>query len=314
MRNDCKRGSSHTPPAVDPISAVLSQCSAVHPEVQIDIGAVEHGWIRSDALVLDDAAVDEYLDYEGSFHPDTDRKTCAAAMMVDYCYVFTLATVPLFLRFGLTPDLSLRNCALKFHIVLFEHDGQTVPIRRAHVRFLSHEFVTDRAGYDDRILRLRDTQALCDRYRAGIEAHMEPLVRQLVRRTGLSRSALWRLVADAVAGRFLEVGRDLGCLETATKAAMMIVKQHGSPLHNRQLHYFDLTLRDDRKRELLSWTFRSRGGCCRYYTTPGGELCETCVLQEPVVRDERLLRAMREKYDLGLRQGKDGSAGGPGLE
>jgi hypothetical protein len=293
------------------LSTALAACAMAFPEVKIDLGQVEHGWVRADEFVFDDAAIDEYLAYEGSFHPGIDRKTCAAAMMVDYCYVFTLATVPLFVGFGITPDLSLRNYAMKFYKVPFEHDGRTVHIRRAYVRFLSLASFTDRPGYDNHILQLPDTRSLCDRFRTEIEGHMEPLVLRLARRTGLSRSALWRLVSDAVAGRFLEVGRHFGCTDSATDAAMVIVKQRNSPLHNRQLHYFDLTLRDQRKRALLSWTFRSRGGCCRYYMTPGGELCETCVLQDPAVRDSQLLRAMQAKYDLSSRQGTDRRAESP---
>jgi len=60
-------------------------------------------------------------------------------------------------------------------------------------------------------------------------------------------------------------------------------------------HYFDLTLHDEEQRELLSWTFRARGGCCRYYTVESGELCSTCVLKPSAERDAELLRAMRRQ-------------------
>ncbi|WP_442580069.1 (2Fe-2S)-binding protein [Mesorhizobium sp. ASY16-5R] len=77
---------------------------------------------------------------------------------------------------------------------------------------------------------------------------------------------------------------------------MTILKQPGSPLFNRQLHYFDLTLRDEGQRELLSWTFRARGGCCRFYTVEGGKLCSTCVLKNAAERDNELLDAMRRRF------------------
>jgi hypothetical protein len=77
---------------------------------------------------------------------------------------------------------------------------------------------------------------------------------------------------------------------------MTVLKYPGSPLYNRQLHFFDLTLRDERQRELLTWTFRARGGCCRYYTVEDGTLCETCVLKKPADRNAELLRVMRLRY------------------
>lgn len=292
---------SDGPQQCEGMAALLASCAFVSSEVLTQFGDLETGWVRADRFVLNEALVDEYLEYEGSFSRNTDLKTCAAAMMVDYCYVFTLATVPMFVRFGILPDLSLQNYAMRFHIVPLKHDDKTVLVRRAHVRFLTQRSWTDRVEYADFAIQLPDHDGLCDHYRMGIEDHMMPLVDHLYRRTSLSRSALWRLVADAVAGRFLEIGRELGCEDRARNSAMKILKRSGSPLNNRQLHYFDLTLCDDQNRELFSRTFRSRGGCCRYYMTSGGELCETCVLQKPEIRDTRLLSAMRERYDAGHR-------------
>lgn len=132
----------------------------------------------------------------------------------------------------------------------------------------------------------------------AIEQHLSPLIDILFKKTGLARSALWRLVADAIAGRWLEVGRQLSCLDRARDEAMRVVKHAGSPLYNKQLHFFDLTLHNDNGRPIGSWTFRARGGCCRYYTVVESALCSTCVLQKRHIRDAELLETMRRHVGL----------------
>lgn len=273
--------------------AALAAQSANWPEVRTEAGCLEPGWITAATLFASDAAIEEYLRYEGSFHPGMDRKTCASAMMADYGYIFSTAVVPLFAGFGIVPDLSPRQFALRFYVTPLEHDGLTHDTRRAHVRFLSTAFSTDReadATYATATQTLGHS-ALCALFRRSVEDHFHPLVGQLHARTGLTRNALWRLVADAIAGTFLDAGRRFGRLEEAKTAAMTILKQPGSPLNNRQLHYFDLTVTDEGHGE-ISHTFRARGGCCRHYTVDDGAVCPTCVLNTPETRDTELRLAM----------------------
>jgi len=293
---DCASGNAAASPRV---LAALAVQSEMWPEVRTELGELQPGWITAEALFADAAAIDDYLDYEGSFRTGTDRKTCAAAMMVDYCYIFSMATIPLFVGFGIVPDLSPSLFALRFYTGSMEHDGETFEVRRAHVRYLPAAFSFGQEGYvhgsgEDML----PDGGLCDLYRHGVEEHFDPLVEQLHAATGLSRSALWRLVADGIAGCFLDAGARFDRLAQAKMSAMTILKQPGSPLNNRQLHYFDLTIADDRQHE-ISHTFRARGGCCRYYTVEGGELCSTCVLKPPKERDQELRAAMRRHFDLG---------------
>ena len=130
-------------------------------------------------------------------------------------------------------------------------------------------------------------------FRFEIESHFQPVIEAIHRRAQLSKAALWRLVADAIAGRFLDSGRRFGNVETAKAAAMTILKVPGSPLANRQLCYFDLTVLNKNQQE-FSYTFRQRGGCCRYYQIEPGHMCPTCVLKTPEERDEELRLAMRQ--------------------
>ncbi|PZU21146.1 MAG: siderophore biosynthesis protein [Shinella sp.] len=279
-----------------PLKEALDCQGSFHHEFRVEYGKIEAGWTTACAFFDDAKAIDDFLAYERSYHSHMDDKTCAALMIIDYCYVLMFATIPLVAQSGIVPDLAPEQIALRMFTDSQEHDGEMHKVRRADIRYLSSRFSTDRpaSGRHPDATLLCSREELCDRYRIEIERHLSPLVDGLFKRAGLARPALWRLVADAVAGRWLEVGRLLGQMDQARADAMRVVKQAGSPLYNKQLHFFDLTLHDDHRKPLGSWTFRARGGCCRYYTVVEGALCSTCVLKKPETRDAELLETMRE--------------------
>lgn len=279
---------------------ILTEATALQqsmwPEVPCSAGPMLPGWITAAGLFSSPEELEEFLDYEGSFNPGVDLKSRAAFLMSDYCYIFFMATVPLLVGRGLVPDLSPDAVSLQFYTYHGEHDGEPMTVRRARVRLLSPQIFSDRHAGPFSIVT--DHAALCERFRMGVEQHFEPLVEALAKRTGFSKNAQWRLIGDGIAGRFLDVGRRFGCLPEAMASAMAIVKAQGSPLNNRQLGYFDLTLHDSTLKEPFTYTFRARGGCCRYYTVEGAEKCATCVLKSNEERDAILLQEMRTRICL----------------
>ncbi|QDG94499.1 hypothetical protein NIBR502774_18335 (plasmid) [Rhizobium sp. NIBRBAC000502774] len=64
-------------------------------EFGVERGVVEVGWTTARAFFDDSAAIDAFLEYERSHHRHMDDKTCAALMIIDYCYVLMFATIPL---------------------------------------------------------------------------------------------------------------------------------------------------------------------------------------------------------------------------
>ncbi|MEW9617804.1 (2Fe-2S)-binding protein [Shinella sp. S4-D37] len=264
------------------VRRALDAQAAYMPDVRADIGPAGEGWTTSEVFFSDEAALGEFLAFEQSLNEGTDLRAAGALLMTDYGYILAAAAVPLFTGFGLVPDLAPASVALSFHTIEEFRDGKTCRTRRAHVRFLNAAF---RQG------RLEDAGD-GERFRAGIEQHFRPVIEAIHARTRLSRAALWRLASDSIAGRFLESGYRFDRVEAAKATAMRILKVPGSPLANRQLHFFDLTV-FDRNRQDFSYTFRQRGGCCRFYLVEGGEYCPTCVLKAPAERDEELRLAMR---------------------
>lgn len=285
--------------ASHPLRRALAAQLTSSPEVRAELAGLEPGWTTAGAFFADPSAIGEFLDYEGSFNQGTDRKACAAFLMTDYAFIFSLASVPVFTSSGLLPDCSPDRMALRFYQRRQEHDGHAHEVRRAHVRYLSPAFSTrndEDARHPDASGHF-DPAGHCDLFRQAIEDHFRPLIGVLWGRTKLPRTALWRLVADAIAARFLEVGRQLRRIEEAKVLAMAILKQPGSPLNNPQLHYVELSV-VDRDRRTISYDFRARGGCCRYYTVDGGKLCSTCVLKHPKARDAELRQLMRRHLGL----------------
>lgn len=251
------------------------------PDVQVQIGTLDEGWVTADSFFHDSAAISALLDHERSLNEDTDAKASAAFLMTDYCHIYTAATIPFLAGFTIIPDVSATNFALHFYMENHEHKGRIYELPRAHVRYLSAD-----------VFQTFSLEQLSQKFRQSTEGHFRPFIEILSWLTGLSSGALWRLLSDAIAARFLEAGRHFGCLERAKSLALHVLKEPGSPLNNKQTQYFDLTVLDGDRRE-VSHTFRARGGCCRFYSVKGGQYCTTCVLKDRHERDAQLKDNMR---------------------
>lgn len=145
------------------------------------------------------------------------------------------------------------------------------------------------------------SEAVAEAFQDLFEALHAPLVERLHARSRLSRGALWRLVGDGLTASMLEWGKGQGKASGEAERAMAlargIVGRRGRPLHSRQTGFVLVTLPEGAPPEtaLAADWFRARGGCCRYYTTPGGEYCTTCVLRPPQSRDARLRNHLAER-------------------
>lgn len=239
------------------------------------------GWSSAKAFFTDAEAVEEFLSYEASFNPGTDRKAAAAFMLSDYLISLSGLVVPLYLHKQIVPDLEPGKVLVQFRIEPHSHANRDYQFRRAWFSLPADE---------GKAVLPAKPEALGEQ----VELHLRPLIEQLNRLSGLGRSSLWRLVADAIAGRFLEFGRAINEEDDACQLALEVIRRPGSVLSNRQVGYFDLSVPDG-SGKLFRYRFRSRGGCCRYYSVEGGKLCKTCVLKPRAERDADLRLAMAER-------------------
>lgn len=256
-------------------------------------------WTPAAQWLGDADEIDALLAYQRSFTPDLDAKGQAAYAIGDYSHMVASAFVPLMVGHRLVPDFSPAGIEIGFDTKPMEHRGRTVTERLARLRLVDPAFHTDDAALAENP-SARWSADLAGVFRGHVEALHGPLVAALNRKSGLSRNALWRLVGDSFSQLFLDAGRRFGRIDQAKGDAMAVLKAPGSPLTNRQMHYFDIELRNpaDPGRVLACVTYRARGGCCRFYTVEGGHLCTTCVLQDPGARDALLEERLRRRLGL----------------
>lgn len=289
-----RSGAGETPEAARIIGAAFGVLARHWTLPQADIGPIEPGFTPLPALFGAERFLTTMLARQQAATPGLDEMGAAAFFISEYSNLLgILAAVP-FLSHDFVPDLSAANCALS---------AQLPPDEAPHVRLrlLKAGGVTDRAPAPaDASFRLVNHDGLCKALSEVLEAHMAPLIDSLHARTDLPRRAMWRLVGDAVAMRFLEAGQRLGCEAAAKEDVMAALMRPGSPFANRQLHFFDVEIRAAAppREELARRTFRARGGCCRFYTAPGGSLCTSCVLVKPEERRRRIEARMRAELGL----------------
>ena len=270
------------------LAAMLAIHNAHWPECSMDHGPLEAGWRTLAEVFEDPAAMEGLLAAQAELTAGLDRKGQAAYLVGYHAYFLSLPAAVGLVATGIVPDLAADSIAVRFeHHV---HEDEDHAHLHFHFRLLDGACCGDPAGDPT----APEPGQLCDVLRTGLEANFEPLIERLHALTPLSRKALWRQAADSVAFAFLEVGRDLNREDEAKAAAMAVLKAPGSPFSNPQLQFVKIVVPDVVAARSVSRTYASRGGCCRYYTAPGGSVCANCVLQKPEDRDRLLAQHLRE--------------------
>jgi len=223
------------------------------PAAMVDLRA---GMVTPAALAADLDRLAAWLETQAIAEEDMDARTRAAYMIGGMswsvaCWVAALTLLELPLPGGIALCQERHQW----------RDDDDVP----------HEYVRYPVG-------LIDGPAPADT-RALFETLFAPLIAATMVTAGLSPGAQWRLVADSVAQGFLHVGTELGDAARAMALAEAILA--AGRLDNGRTAFVPIDLPARRE-----W-FVSRGGCCRYYTTRGGEYCSSCVLRK---RDDQEAR------------------------
>ncbi len=241
------------------LANTLTRVSQAVPEFSATVGELESGWFpAADFGDPTSARVTESLERLAADYPGADMRTQAALFINQYAWYLSGAAAIAFLLEKRVPDLTQPNIALRYNTVTWEEDGESGEYEHLEVRFLSGRFAAlpddPAAGLPD-VIVLPDAAELREWFRQGVEAHMQPVIDRAHVASRLSRSALWRIVADSCAQAFLHTGKQVGEAVQAEREGLAFVKVPGSPLNNPQLHFVSLTC------DGLSETFRVRGGC-----------------------------------------------------
>ncbi|EAR51270.1 hypothetical protein OG2516_17615 [Oceanicola granulosus HTCC2516] len=225
--------------------------------------------------------MDAWLLAEAGAEAGADHKVGAAYLLGRVAFALCEVLAALALR-GMGPgDLSPDGVALVARRATWSLDGESGE-GRAYDVVLSEPRLVSR---DDATAALGP----------AIPVLLTPLVEALTARSGLSRGALWRIVGDSFAGALLLQGKHDEREDEAMALALATLRDRGSPLFARQTGFCRVDLPE--RPDIGDW-FRARGGCCRYYTTEGGDYCSTCVLRDPDSRDEMLRAYLRRRHGL----------------
>lgn len=272
---DENRNSANFPGADAEQAQAAIAWQAVHfPQTGLSLAGtdflpVTRAWHRNGEMA------ERLLDYQNRFAAGMDDRVRGAHLISLYSHHLSIATAAVYLRTGLVADLHPDRLAFRFEPVVGQ--GNVPPagsypsdVSRFHFCFQSL------ARSDDEVPALHD----------GFVESVLPVIGLLQDRTGLSPVAQWRLVADGIAGAFLEVGAALGEEHRAMAAASAILSRVGSPLFSEAAHYTRIG---------AVWNgipvervFRLRSGCCLYYRTEGGDFCDVCVLLDDETKTDRL--------------------------
>lgn len=236
---------------------------------------------------LSAAIVQAWMIEVGHDHQNMDAKTRAAYLIGDIAWAFGLNLAALHVAGRGLPDISASAIAAAPQWYHWEDGEESGEALRFTLRLLASP---------DALHRPLDAGGI---HALAVAAHA-PLVETLHAMTRLGRSAMWRLVADALAAAWLRIGKQVGRESEAMRTADAIIQAPGSPLANKQTGFIEIVVRDEAQQPLACEWFRARGGCCRYYTTEksAGEYCTTCVLRPAESRDQRLYDHVKAKLQV----------------
>ena len=253
------------------VPAAAAWQTARFPQVEASVGGPLAGLLTARETWSRVETVDAFLDYQIRFAAGMDGRVKGAHLIAFYSHHLAIAAGAILLQTGLVADLGPDDLAVGWE----------------EYRPASAEFPSGEAHrFHFRFNRFCGTSDNAAAFHDGFIASMAPAVEALQARTGLSPGAQWRLVADGIAGAFLELGMAMGGAERAMALALAIIGQKGSPLSRAKPRYERVEAISDG--QPAARIFRLRSGCCLYYRTPGGAFCDVCVVLKPREQKSRL--------------------------
>ena len=234
------------------IDRLLAKGGEEMPHATAGIGADE---LTPLGLANDIDRLEAWLDTQGIAALDMDKRTRAAYMIGGIAWSVCVWIA----AFELTGQPALHRVGIRQERYWWHGESES----REYVRY-PIAIETEPGPADSR---------------KTIEDLFAPLIAATMVTSGLSSGAQWRLVSDSVAQAFQHVGEQLGMAAQAREIATAILSE--GRLNNGKTSFVEIPLARS-----THW-YVSRGGCCRYYTTRGGEYCSSCVLRK---RDEQIQR------------------------
>lgn len=254
-------------------SAVRDACGEHAPIVSDNVS--KPGYVRLGELSIDD--IECLLDHALVGEPKGDRKLAAAYAIGAVSWSICLTLTALALQNRWLVGSRADAIAIRPRLQHWEANGEQGV-------FYLYDVAVDPNGIE---VALGPAD---DQFTRAVEALFTCSVSVMSQQSGLSKPALWRLVADHIGEAFLVVGKKCGEASQAVDLARLIFRNRNTKLYNKQTDFTWVEV--PKKPEKNAWMLR-KGGCCRAYTITGSaeDYCASCVL-----RDSESQQAMFEKY------------------
>lgn len=254
-----------------PLAATLERAGALLRWHDVEVGRpAGDGWLACAELP---GLLDGWLDTIALGHR-APPETAASYLLGWYAEGVASAAVPAFVTERRVPDLSPANLSL--------HRNDEHWVDRTAVHGVAMAVLPDdpAAGAPD-VTVVDDLDALRRHLSGALLTHLGPVVEAVRQRVRLGLRVRWGLVADSIAGAFLDVGRATGDQLAArdeadaflaVAAPTLRARPTWVPLdHGGQCHIF-----------------MRRGACCLAYKTPEHGYCTTCPSTPDEEREQRL--------------------------
>lgn len=280
---------NHAP--IPSLANSLARMASVSEHLQSDVGPLEDDWVLfADLLQPQSPLRDALLAGEAERCPGLDRKGQVAFLLGGAAHYLLLPLAPLLLLDRQVPPLQPHRLAFRTRQIAYQHGGETLTYQTIDWRFLDDAFWTDQPGaLPSGGVAVHSAQALRAQLNTQLETLFTPLIECFKTISKLSQGAQWRIVADSLAGAFLSTGQALNRVAEARSEAEALIGDPKAAIHNSKTGFVEIVVEHPGKPgEPIRRTYRTRGGCCRYYTADNGDICSACVLVKPVERDERL--------------------------
>jgi hypothetical protein len=235
---------------------LIDQLRARSEDLTPAVAGLREDMLTPAALASDIDRIESWLETQGIAAEGMDRKSQAAYMIGGLAWSLCIWMA----AFAFTGNKPIRRVAFGQERYWW---GEGTPDAHEYVRYpLSIEVGDGEPNY-----------------RETLEEIFAPIIAATMVTSGLSPGAQWRLVADNVASAFLYGGKSFGMADKGMEIATPIIAE--GRLRNGQTGFLEV-----KAGEACDW-FLVRGGCCRYYTTNGGDYCTSCVLRK---RDDQIAR------------------------
>lgn len=279
----------------------LARMAAVSEHLGSDVGPLEGEWTPFTELLQEQSTLrDELLALEAQRCPGLDDKGQVAFLLGGVVHYLVIVLAPLLLLGRQVPLLQADRLAFRTRQVPWQHGKESGTYQAIDWRFIDDRFWTDQNGeLPAGGVAVESAAQLYRHLNDQLETLLSPLIEHFKSLSRLSRGAQWRQAADSLAGAFLTTGQALQMEAQARAVADALIGDPQVAMHNSKTGFVEIAVDHPSKPgETLRQTFRTRGGCCRYYTADSGHLCSTCVLVKPVERDERLRQhLLRHHHD-----------------